>query len=260
MQRPRVRRVLGRQERACVAGKGRVESRGPGHDFGEQVPGCPRSTQPYRVLGCAPHPTWRPRGTRPRDSGSAYRRAPEVESGPPPAPGLCGASDAPALSIPGQPGGRPRSCGSGGSRSSRPRHGQHRRGTAGACLYSPPCLAALVALGPPHPDSGFPASFPSRSLSRSILPVLTSAGSQLPILTAAAALTPTLTSAWLGPSYPYPGLGLAPSFPSLLWPCHLPLAPSPILDPSRPLAPYPVSEGISSLNFRFSIRLPVPHS
>ena len=128
-----------------------------------------------------PHPTWRPHGTRPRASGSACRRAPEVADGPAPYSGLCGAADAPALSIPGQPGGRPRSCGSGGSGSARPRHGQLWRGTAGASLRPPPCPAALAPLGPPHPDFGSPASFPFRSMSSSILPVPTSVGSVLPI-------------------------------------------------------------------------------
>lgn len=173
-------------------------------------------------------------------------------SGPRPLLGSLWSRGRAGFEHPGSPGWRPRSCGSSGRGSARPRHGQLRRGTAFASLFSPPCPAFLAPLGPPHPGSGSPASFPSRPLSRSILPVLTSAGSVLPILTP--------TRGPLGPSHPRPrrrpGLvlpaltvALASSAPSHPDPG---LSPCPRLVPSRSLEPHPVSEGVSPLNLRFS--------
>lgn len=206
-----------------------------------------------------PHPTWRPHGTRPRASGSAYRRAPEVADGPAPCSGLCGAADAPALSIPGQPGGRPWSSGSGGSGSARPRHGQLWRGTAGASLRSPPCPAALAPARSSPPRLRFPCvlsvSFPvPLHPARPDLGWLCASQPGPQPRPRAVLHTPTLTSAWLGPSCPDPGLGLAgPSHPVPgLTRCL-------IRDPSRLLGPHTVSEGVSSLNLRFYVPFPVPH-
>lgn len=53
--------------------------------------------------------------------------------------------------------------------------------------------------------------------------------------------TPTLALASPAPSLPVPGLTRCP-----------------IRDPSRPLGPHPVSEGVSSLSLRFSVPFPVP--
>lgn len=66
--------------------------------------------------------------------------------------------------------------------------------------------------------------------------------------------TPTLASAWLGPCYPDLALASpAPSHPVAG------LTRCPIRDPSRPVGPHPVSEGVSSLNLRFSVPFRVPH-
>ena len=204
-----------------------------------------------------PHPTWRPHGTRPRASGSACRRAPEVADGPAPYSGLCGAADAPALSIPGQPGGRPRSSGSGGSGSARLRHGQLWRGTAGA---SPPSSLS-GGFGPARSSPSrlrFPCvlsvSFPvPLHPARPHLGWLCASHPVPQVRPRAVLHTPTLASAWLGPCCP--DLALASPAP------YLPvrgLTRCPIRDPSRPLGPHSVPEGVSSLNLRFSFPFPVP--
>ena len=131
------------------------------------------------------------------------KRAPEVIGCPAPCRGLCGAADAPALSISGPLGLRPWGCGSRRRRGSvPPRHGPRRRGTAGASLRSSPCPAASAPLGLSHPGSGSSASFSFCS----VLPV-----GPRPRLVLS---TPTLPSAGLGLSCPRPELGLAHSFPS----------------------------------------------
>lgn len=115
MPRPGGSRVLGRPGETSVAGKMQARSRGDGTQVREAAAEeaapdpAPRSStpRPSKAPSSSAAPNMAAAHGSPAGERNCVRQAPEVAGGPAPYPGLCGSADAPALSIPGGPGGSP---------------------------------------------------------------------------------------------------------------------------------------------------------